>query len=241
MCRCHDDKKASQAASDRAKFDVCQVAMSLEAASINFPKGYTSRVSSSVQPDTSKLLEVSKLLGDSGVITPILNSLFMKNTLLLFPTCLLFIGCSNASTQHDSDNVTAAHVVQDSPSPAAGQATLPDSATAFIQQHFAQETLRHVKEKRSPKPEGTFYEAELMNGTEIDFGKAGNWIEVNADKPNQLPTSFFPEAIRRYLERNFAGIGVESIDKDAAGYELELTNDIKLYFDTQGSFIRRKK
>ncbi|WP_227550254.1 PepSY-like domain-containing protein [Sphingobacterium paramultivorum] len=34
---------------------------------------------------------------------------------------------------------------------------------------------------------------------------------------------------------------MESIDKSSKGYKLELTNDNKLYFDTKGKFLRKKK
>jgi hypothetical protein len=121
------------------------------------------------------------------------------------------------------------------------QISLPKSAQAFIQQHFGKTALREVKAKKSPTPQGTFYEVKLADDTEIDFGKAGNWIEAKAEEPNTLPTSFFPVAIQNYLKKNFSGIGVESIDKSAAGYKLELINDTKLYFNTQGVFLRKKK
>lgn len=167
--------------------------------------------------------------------TPVMNYFYF-----IFPAVILFFGCSNATQQHHSETTTLPAATQDSV-PQPPQGTLPDSATVFLQQHFAPDALQHVTEKRSLTPDGTFYEAKLMDGTEINFGKAGNWIEVNTEEPNQLPTSFFPEPIRAYLESNFSGIGVESIDKDGAGYELELTNDVYLHFDTEGSFVRQEK
>lgn len=120
------------------------------------------------------------------------------------------------------------------------QVTLPNTANVFIQQHFATDEVVNVSAKKSPTPQGTFYEATLKSGTEIDFGKEGNWIEVKTEDANQLPTSFFPETIKTYLDLNFNGIGVKQIDKDATGYKLELKNDVDLLFDVNGSFLTQQ-
>jgi hypothetical protein len=121
------------------------------------------------------------------------------------------------------------------------QVSLPKSARDFIRQHFGKIQVKEVKAKKSPTPQGTFYEVTLMDNTELDFGKAGNWIEVKAEEPRRLPTSFFPVRIQTYLKNHYPGVGVESIDKGLTDYKLELLNDIKLYFDAKGVFLRKEK
>ncbi|WP_257658697.1 PepSY-like domain-containing protein [Parapedobacter lycopersici] len=165
----------------------------------------------------------------------------MKQTSFILSALVVLFGCSNAAQSGHSENAIVNTASQDKVEQRSSQVTLPDSASAFIRQYFAPAEVQRVTNKKAPTATGTFYEVTLMNGTGIDFGKAGNWIEAKADEPNRLPTGFFPQAIQTYLESNFAGVGVESIDKENKGYELELTNDVNLYFDADGSFIRQEK
>ncbi|SER61193.1 PepSY-like domain-containing protein [Pedobacter rhizosphaerae] len=164
----------------------------------------------------------------------------MKNTFKILPALLLFSASLHASppNRFDEEVVMSTTLFDHKP---VVQVSLPKTALAFIQKHFGKTAVREVKAKKSPTPQGTFYEVKLADDTEIDFGKAGNWIEAKAEEPNKLPTSFFPGAIQAYLKKKFSGIGVESIDKSAAGYKLELTNDTKLYFNANGGFLRKKK
>jgi hypothetical protein len=144
-----------------------------------------------------------------------------KYALTVLPALLLFFSCSKELPGQQPSVV------------------LPDNAKSFILEFFPSDSVQHVAAKKSPTAYGTFYEARLTSGTEVDFGKEGNWTEATAEKPNQIPTSFFPDAIKSYLEANYIGVGVQSIDKEATGYEVELINDIDLFFDTQGVFLRK--
>lgn len=164
----------------------------------------------------------------------------MKTSLYTLLIALPLMACSGNNNRHQHDDHANHQHADHSSSQTTSQVTLPDSAQAFIQQYFPNIAVRQVSSKKSPRASGTFFEAELVDGTEIDFGKNGNWIEVKAEEPNHLPTAFFPKAIKDYLEANFAGIGVESIDKEPHGYELELVNDSDLYFDGNGKFLRQK-
>lgn len=148
----------------------------------------------------------------------------MRYTKLYFPVLLLLVACSNNLSGQDSS-----------------QTTLPDSAIVFIQKFFPSDKLIKVSSKKSPTADGTFYEAKLASGTEIDFGKTGNWIELKAGYTHSIPTHFFPASIKTYLESNFTDTGVKSIDREPNGYEIELDNDINLFFDLNGSFVKQEK
>jgi len=162
----------------------------------------------------------------------------MWKLLLVLPTCLIFCTCSNAAQNKRDYNVSKD---SQATSESFEKVPLPDSALAFIKEYFPNVQILEVKAKKSPTVTGTFHEMTLVDHTEIDFGKLGNWIEVQAPEGIALPRSFFPQSIQSYLKENYNGIGVESIDKSNKGYKLELTNDNKLYFDTKGHFLRKKK
>lgn len=162
----------------------------------------------------------------------------MWKLFLVLPTCLIFCTCSNAAQNNRDYNASKDNQV----TLASFEKTpLPDSALAFIKEYFPNVQILEVKTKKSPTVTGTFHEVILADHTEIDFGKLGNWIEVQAPDGIALPNGFFPESIQSYLKENYNDIGVESIDKSNKGYKLELTNDNKLYFDTKGQFLRSKK
>lgn len=164
----------------------------------------------------------------------------MNKTFYILPTLIFFFCCSNTSQQDNSNKVNVPGTLQETATDVSSQVSLPDSAQAFIQQHFESAELQYVKEKKSPKAEGTFYEVRLKNDIEIDFGRAGNWIEVKAEGAHPIPTTFFPQQIQTYLKSNYSNVDVESIDKTKNGYELELTNDIKVYFGLDGVFLKQK-
>ncbi|MCS4165328.1 PepSY-like domain-containing protein [Sphingobacterium sp. BIGb0116] len=162
----------------------------------------------------------------------------MWKLFLVIPTCLIFCACSNAAQSNKAYNFSKENQLKSKP---LENVTLPDSALAFIKAYFPNIQILEVKVKKSPSATGTFHEVILADRTEIDFGKLGNWIEVKAPDGIGLPTVFFPQSIQSYLKENYKGTAVESIDKSSKGYKLELTNDNKLYFDTKGKFLRKKK
>lgn len=162
----------------------------------------------------------------------------MWKLFLVLPIYLIICACSNAAQNNRNYSVGKDSLVK---SEIFENAPLPDSALVFIKKYFPNVQILEVKAKKSPTVKGTFHEVILADYTEIDFGRLGNWIEVQAPDGIALPNSFFPLPIQSYLRENYNGIGVESIDKSGSGYKLELTNDNKLYFDIKGQFLRRKK
>ena len=117
---------------------------------------------------------------------------------------------------------------------------IPKLAKDFVKEHFTT-AVKNSREKKSPSSSGTFFEVNLMDGIEIDFDAQGNWIEVDAAKDGVIPHSFLPSSIQEYLKTNFNGVGLKNADKTIQGFELELTNDLDLYFDEAGMFIRQEK
>ncbi|MGO1595368.1 MAG: PepSY-like domain-containing protein [Sphingobacterium sp.] len=118
---------------------------------------------------------------------------------------------------------------------------LPQTAKQFIETHFADLTIRQVENKKSAITDGTVFEVTLSNQTELDFDKDGEWRELNAEDGETIPMAVLPNAIRDYLNAQYAGIELQSVDKELEGYALELTNDRDLLFDLDGNFQREDR
>lgn len=115
---------------------------------------------------------------------------------------------------------------------------LPVTANTFLNAHFnAAEVLSVSREKEMLS--GAEYEVLLNNGVEVKFDKNGNWTEVEARKDTEaLPTSFILVPIVDYVEEHYGDAGINSIDKEKNGFDIELTNGLDLIFDTEGEFVR---
>jgi len=114
---------------------------------------------------------------------------------------------------------------------------LPDAAQKFIKNNFGSETVQNIIKEADAT--GDEYKVQLGNGIKIDFDANGEWKEVKAELANQsVGALFLPQNIRDYLTKNYPEIGVESVDRDARGIDVELLNNIDLKFDNNGNFLR---
>lgn len=108
---------------------------------------------------------------------------------------------------------------------------LPDAARSFINEYFAENTISYIKKDRGLA--NISYEVVLQDGTEIEFDKSGNWDSVDC-KRNAVPAGLVPDAISEYVQVNFPGQLIVIIDREAFGYEIELSSDLELKFDKNG-------
>ncbi|MCA5005488.1 PepSY-like domain-containing protein [Sphingobacterium bovistauri] len=119
---------------------------------------------------------------------------------------------------------------------------LPMVSKSFVSQYFGSaKVISTIKDKESSS---TFeYEVKLDNGVDIKFDNAGLWQDVEArNDRDALPiTSFILPSIVSYVTANYATVGINSIDREVNGFDVELTNDIDLEFDKEGNFIRVDK
>lgn len=111
---------------------------------------------------------------------------------------------------------------------------LPDAARSFINEYFAENTISYIKKDRGLT--NTSYEVVLQDGTEIEFDKSGNWDNIDC-KRNSVPTGLVPAAISEYVQVNFPGQLIVKIDREAFGYEIELSSDLELKFDKNGKML----
>ncbi|ODS87667.1 MAG: hypothetical protein ABS44_10315 [Chryseobacterium sp. SCN 40-13] len=115
---------------------------------------------------------------------------------------------------------------------------LPEPVKSFVDKHYAGTGVAHYELKTIPAM-GDRYEVKMNNGAEIDFDKDGNWEEIKDGQG--VPDALVPQNILSYVQQNYQGIKIKSIDKDNNKIKVDLLNDIDLEFDSNGTFIRIDK
>ena len=84
---------------------------------------------------------------------------------------------------------------------------------------------------------GDQYEVTLSDGTEIEFGSKGEWIEVDCGH-RAVPKYFVIPEISDYVSKNYKGQRIIQIERASRSYEVELQNGLELRFDRSGKFLR---
>ncbi len=112
---------------------------------------------------------------------------------------------------------------------------LPATAQAFISKNFPNQAASYVIEDKGMI--STDYDVMLTGGTEIEFDGKGNWKEIDGNK-SAIPNTVLPVGIASYIDANYKGQGVEKIDREYNGYNVELLNNMELEFDSNGKFLR---
>ena len=111
---------------------------------------------------------------------------------------------------------------------------LPAPAKTFVKKYFPQATIEYAT--KDTEFMGATYEVRLSDGTEVDFDKKGNWDNVDC-KTKAVPTSLVPAAIAQYVKAHYPNTVIVKIDKERGGYEIELSNDLDLKFNSKGKLI----
>ena len=111
---------------------------------------------------------------------------------------------------------------------------LPASAKTFVKKYFPQATIEYAT--KDTEFMGTTYEVRLSDGTEVDFDKKGNWDNVDC-KTKAVPASLVPAAIAQYVKAHYPNTVIVKIDKERSGYDIELSNDLDLKFNSKGKLI----
>lgn len=114
---------------------------------------------------------------------------------------------------------------------------IPAAGHAFLAEHFSSQKVVSV-EKDKDGVDGLEYEVRLDNGVVVKFDEGGNWEDVDAPNNMALPTTFILQSIVSYVATEYSTEGINGIDKERQGFEVELTNGVDLLFNTEGSFVR---
>lgn len=111
---------------------------------------------------------------------------------------------------------------------------LPAKAQTLLSQHFNGQkvilaTIESGVISRS-------YDVVLKNGTKLEFDKKGNLTEIDC-KQGIVPVQLIPQAIKNYLNDNYAGQSVKKIEIKRNEYEIELSNGLDLTFNKHFQLI----
>lgn len=116
--------------------------------------------------------------------------------------------------------------------------TLPEEGRGFIATYFSGTEIARIEKHNPAKIDGTMYEVDFVNRDEVDFDKDGIWLKVEAEDNRSIPTGFILPSIVSYIKTNYPNLTINQIKKTYEGFELELTNDLDLVFNSSGEFIR---
>src|SRR5690606_41770820 len=75
-----------------------------------------------------------------------------------------------------------------------------------------------------------------LGGIDLEFDQ--NLKVKDIDSKSALPNSLFAKEIRDYISNHFPNAQVMEWKRKANGQKVELNNDVELYFDENGKFIR---
>ena len=139
-----------------------------------------------------------------------------KKILIIAATILMSIGTLMA----DNDRII-------------DQKELPVKAKEFISTYFSNENVTYAKLDKDIFENR--YEVYLKNGVKIAFFKNGEWKEVDAESASvtfEMPEGLIPIQLRQYVEANYTGIRIKSIEKDGRFTDVSLANGLDLRFDS---------
>ena len=106
-------------------------------------------------------------------------------------------------------------------------------AKEFISTYFSNESVTYAKLDKELFENR--YEVYLKNGVKITFFKNGEWKEVNAESASvtfEMPEGLIPIQLRQYVEANYMGIRINSIEKEGRFTDVSLANGLDLRFDS---------
>ena len=105
---------------------------------------------------------------------------------------------------------------------------LPAKAQQFINTHFAKIKISYIKEDRDFFDHN--YEVVFADGSKIEFGRSGDWVEVDC-RYTSVPQEIVPEAINAYVKKQFPDTKIVEVERKRGNHEVKLSNKLELVFD----------
>ena len=100
----------------------------------------------------------------------------------------------------------------------------------FVDTYFPLTTIQYARQ------DGNEIEVKLVDKTEIDFYLNFDWKQIDCEKGmvyGSVPTELVPAQITAYVNANFPGKTIETIEKQHnGGWEIELSNGLEITFDS---------
>lgn len=113
----------------------------------------------------------------------------------------------------------------------------PKEINAYIQKYFPENAIKKVKKDiDGSKVE---YEVKLSQRVELEFDESLKIKKVESKMA--LPKGIVSSAIQDYVLKNYPNMQIVQWERKLNGQEIELNNDIELYFDDKGNFIQEDR
>lgn len=113
-------------------------------------------------------------------------------------------------------------------------AETPEQIKSYVQTNFpASKILIVKKDKEFAKID---YEVKLDGNTELVFDKKFNIKEI--DSKSGLPNEVIPSMIWDYVSDKYPDNSIIGWEREGKRQKVELDNDIDLYFNLNGKFIK---
>lgn len=112
--------------------------------------------------------------------------------------------------------------------------SVPTEIQKFVNAHFPNNQI--VAYKIDFDDGRSEHEIKLNDKIDLEFDHD---LKVkNIDSKRALPDSVFPKEIREYISKNYPNNKAVEWERSRNGQKVELNNDVELYFDANGKFIR---
>ncbi len=116
------------------------------------------------------------------------------------------------------------------------QEGIPPKIQNFLDKHFGAYEI----EKLKYDAEGGECKVKYKNGIEVEFGKGGNWEEIESDYI-PLPKSIIdilPMSAIDFIAKKYPRKPIIKIERKSSGYKVKLERSVTLIFDNKGSVIK---
>ena len=117
---------------------------------------------------------------------------------------------------------------------------LPQSIKDYISNNYPNAAILYAEEDYDDGQ--TIYEVKLDNGMELEFDSNGNLLSSDDDN---IPIAQLPQAILDYVSNDYPNNTIVEAEFEFENgqkmYEVELDNELELYFDMNGNFIKSEQ
>ena len=113
---------------------------------------------------------------------------------------------------------------------------LPTYSREFISTYFNQSEISHIKIEKNLIGRKN-YDVILTDGTNLEFDQNGDWTEVDSNNHSPVPSAIIPVPILSYIQTNFKGKDIVSIEKEPREVNVKLSNGLELTFNKKGKLI----
>lgn len=120
-----------------------------------------------------------------------------------------------------------------------GYDQLPTAVQSFLTSYFATSEIVFIKQEEDKG--GTTYKVYVANGFKIEFNHLGEWEEIETKQNQIIPPVLLPTPLIVYIETNYKGYQLVSIEKKSSVFEVELKRgqqEVALIFDREGNFLQ---